>query len=776
MDHLYPPGPESVADDLTAPGPTYKRQAKVALLSLMLFIALYLSLTGWFAWTAYDYFITAPYSPQGELWAYVSAGCAAFLTVFLVKALFFVNHGGEINDIEITAEDEPQLFEFLFRLADEAGAPRPHRVFLSPRVNAAVFYDLTLLNLIFPSKKNLEIGLPLVNGLNLGEFKAVLAHEFGHFRQGSMAVGRWVYVAQQVATHIVYQRDILDRFLVGLSGFDLRIAWIGWILRLVVWALRALLDTVFSLVVLAQRSLSREMEFHADMVSVSLTGSDALVHALHRLGAADDAWERTLSFAGQELQAGRAVSDIFVIQKIITQRMKDILDDEHYDSPPPLPDVGCENHRVFDAQDAQPPRMWSTHPPNHDRENNAKKQYIACEIDARPAWDVFADPQAMRERMTEHLLGQGAQQAEIRKSPVADSVSLVNQQYTKNIFDRRYRGSYMGRSIVREYENAGEAIASVDPSMSVQEQFATLYPSDLSERMEHWRHLEREKETLRALRDGLLEPPDGVMRHRGEVIKRKELPDAIDEMREECNVARRELCEHDRQVRGVHNAAAEKLGEGWRDYHTGLVQLLHYADHTSANLGDIHGRIGNVWAVITADGKISSSEVKQLIEVATELWHVLLSVKDAIPGVYFSADIAHSLGAGSWNAFVNEEFNLPAPTRENIGDWLGAAEGWIGYYQNSLGALQAESLEKLLAAEALIEKATTEGIDPGAPPSPGRVTAEYPVLLPNTERKLQRRLGLWDSFQTATGFLPGLARFAVAATIVGGILGLGIYL
>ena len=47
-------------------------------------------------------------------------------------------------------------------------------------MNAAVFYDLSIFNLFFPSKKNLEIGLGLVNVLNLGEFKAILAHEFGH--------------------------------------------------------------------------------------------------------------------------------------------------------------------------------------------------------------------------------------------------------------------------------------------------------------------------------------------------------------------------------------------------------------------------------------------------------------------------------------------------------------------------------------------------------------------------------------------------------------------
>jgi Zn-dependent protease with chaperone function len=775
MADLYPPGPAAVADDLTAAGPAYKRQAKVALLSLLLFIALYLALTGWFAWTAYSYFVNAAQVEQGALWGYGFAAAAAFLAVFLLKALFFVNRGGEVDDIEVTADDEPQLFEFLHRLADEAGAPRPHRVFLSPRVNAAVFYDLTLLNLVFPSKKNLEIGLPLVNSLTLGEFKAVLAHEFGHFRQGSMAVGRWVYVAQQIATHIVYQRDILDRFLVGLSSIDIRIAWIGWVLRLVVWALRAILDTVFSLVVLAQRSLSREMEFHADMVSVSLTGSDALVHALHRLGAADDAWDRTLGFVGQELAAGRAVADVFVIQKIITQRMKDILDDENYDTPPPLPAENPENHRVFVEENAAPPRMWSTHPPNRDREDNAKKQYITADIDARPAWDVFADPQRLRKSMTEHLLGKGGEVQDIQRPPVTETVALVTQQYTKKIFDRRYRGSYMGRSVVREFATAEEAIADAGSVAAVQQQFAALYPHDLSDRLERWRNLEQEKETLRALRDGLLEPPDGILRHRGRVLKRKELPDAIEEVRAECDEARRDMSMHDRAVRGVHNAAAAMLGPGWRDYHTGLVKLLHYADHSAANLADVHGRLGNLWAVIIADGKVSRGEVKQLLEAARDLYEVLTSIDQAAPGVRLSSDIAKRLGMQSWRAGIGEPFNLPEPTKDNIGDWLGAAETWISYYQNALQALHSESLETLLAAEAVIEKAATAGAAPDDPPSPADVPAGYPVLLPNTERKLQRRLGLWDRFQTATGFFPGLSRFAVATAIVGGLLGAGMY-
>ena len=87
-----------------------------------------------------------------------------------------------------------------------------------------------VLNLLIPSKKNLEIGLGLVNAVSLGELKAVLAHEFGHFAQRSMAVGRWVYIAQQIAGHIVANARRARHVPARLSRFDLRIAWVGWLL------------------------------------------------------------------------------------------------------------------------------------------------------------------------------------------------------------------------------------------------------------------------------------------------------------------------------------------------------------------------------------------------------------------------------------------------------------------------------------------------------------------------------------------------------------------
>src|SRR5262249_18853569 len=164
------------------------------------------------------------------------------------------------------------------------------------------------------SRKNLEIGLGLVNVLSLGELKAVLAHEFGHFAQRTMAVGRWVYIAQQIAGHIVARRDALDAFLARLSRVDIRIAWIGLLMPIIVWSVRSLVDLVFRIVVLAQRARSREMEFQADLVAVSTTGSDALIHALHKLAAADQSWSRAVDFANSEIREGHGVKDLFSVQ------------------------------------------------------------------------------------------------------------------------------------------------------------------------------------------------------------------------------------------------------------------------------------------------------------------------------------------------------------------------------------------------------------------------------------------------------------------------------
>ena len=496
---------------------------------------------------------------------------------------------------------------------------------------------------------------------------------------------------------------------------------------------------------------------------------------MHKLHAADDAWERARVVAGQELSQGRVVSDVFVIQKIVTQRMKDIVDDEFYDAPPPIPAIHPEEHRVFATERAHPPRMWSTHPPNRAREDNAKEIYVAAPIDARPAWDLFTQPAELRSRMTEHLLKRNPDAAELPKVALTDTVASVNKQYTKVTYQRRYRGVYMGRSVVRDADSVTDLFADELISGDVRAGFAAIYPAELTARIEYWRNLEEERDTLQAIYDGTLASPDGVIRHRGTILKRKQLPVAINELEVECNIARRELQDHDRLVRSVHRAAATEIGNGWPEYHFGIVSLLHYADHTEANLIDARKCLNSRWSVVIADGKISASELRDLLVVAQDLYAVMLAIEAQKGEVRLCNHVTAEMGVSDWRKMLHEDFGLVEPTAENLGDWLEVLDGWLDYFQEGIAALRRESLEALLGVETLLERGIFTRHAIGIAPEPAAVPADYALLLPLSGRQLQKKMGLWDRFQIADGLLPGLARFAVATTIVGGLLGLGMW-
>lgn len=766
MESKYPQGPAQVRSTLTEASSTYKQRVWLALAGLGLFISAYLATTAYFVWTTYQ--LVTDGMGMGWLGRIIMVFCYGVLSVFMVKGFLFVKHGGHDEDLEVTAEQEPLLFDFLHRLADEAGAPRPHRVFLSGEVNAAVFYDVSFKNLILPTHKNLVIGLGLVNVLTLSELKAVLAHEFGHFAQRSMAVGRWIYMAQQVASHTVYARDWLDGFLRGLSYMDFRIAWVGWLMRLVIWAIRSIMDTAFGLVVMAQRALSREMEFHADLVAVSLTGSDALVHALHRLQAADEAWDEALDLAGDELSEGRKVADVFAVQSRVVERIAAVLDDDSYGQVPQLPDTDRALHRVFKRELAHPPRMWATHPPNREREDNAKREYVEAQLDDRSAWVLFQDPEAVKRAMTDHLFARVEVDKEggLEQLALPATLATVDQRFSGVHLDRQYRGAFLGRSVVRDVATPDALYGEAPPADQIGAALDRVYPAELGEDLERWKNLEGELQALEAIRDGRLDAPDGIIRHGGDTVTRKELPAVIEQVKGEVKAARAAVAAHDRDSRTAHRAAAAALGAGWEAFLVGLADLLHYTDHTRANVGDAHGFLANVWEVITADGNISSKEQKRLVMAATELHVALWEVFEARDQVVLPEPLAAELEVKSWSEMLPNRFALPAPEDDNLGDWLDDCGAWVRGTIGALSAVHAAAQTALIKGEQYVAQCYRQGADPGQAPAPARTPQSYKAMPPGAGRERQTRLGLWDRFQTAEGLVPSVARFATAAGLL----------
>jgi hypothetical protein len=265
-------------------------------------------------------------------------------------------------------------------------------------------------------------------------------------------------------------------------------------------------------------------------------------------------------------------------------------------------------------------------------------------------------------------------------------------------------------------------------------------------------------------------PTDGRIVFRGKEISRGDLPETIRKVREEEEKLRQRILAHDQRCRAAHLAAAEELGYSWRNYLVGLIELLHYAEHTLADLQDAHGLLSNVVAVVTADRRVTSSELKRLIATANELHAVLARIYEARSTLRLDEKLCEQLSVKGWEEIL-EEFKLPPADEGNINDWMEVIDGWVGATAGALSSLYGAALEQLLITEDMIGRHLQNSSNPEAAPAPSAAPSGYPAFLAGQERKRQKKLGLWDRFQTADGTLGTVSRLLVAGAFVGAVLG-----
>jgi Zn-dependent protease with chaperone function len=93
---------------------------------------------------------------------------------------------------EVTRGRAPELFAMIDALRRELRAPRFHHVLVTDEFNAGVI-QVPRLGVFGWPRNYLLIGLPLMKALSVDQFKAVLAHEFGHLAGGHGRMSNWIY-------------------------------------------------------------------------------------------------------------------------------------------------------------------------------------------------------------------------------------------------------------------------------------------------------------------------------------------------------------------------------------------------------------------------------------------------------------------------------------------------------------------------------------------------------------------------------------------------------
>ena len=416
--YSYPLAPQKLPPKLTQLPGVYKFKVALAILSIILFFALYFSLVGFSLWLLNEtFFYSMDTINKWTILLKISAVAFALaFAIFSIKFLFHLKNVQPANRIEVDLKKESRLAEFIENICKETGAPRPKKVFVDPDVNAYVSYSNVWLSLFFPTRKNLTIGLALVEALNLSELKAVVSHEFGHFAQRSMKIGSYIHSANSIIHHMVFTRDKWDEILDHWRALDIRLSFGAWFLTPVIWLVRQLMFLFYRMLNRMHSLLSQEMEFNADKVAVSTSGSLPIVSSLWKLEYGQRSWSRVLNNALLALKKDIRVKNLYTHNAFSMERMREEISTSLQALKPD--DRGGKMY--FSSSANSKIGMYESHPPNDKRETNAKTPFVTADLVELPAWSVFKHPEEIQERMT-HLVYKdylGSKQREITEAAI----------------------------------------------------------------------------------------------------------------------------------------------------------------------------------------------------------------------------------------------------------------------------------------------------------------------------------------------------------------------
>ncbi len=359
---------------------------------------------------------------------------------FLLKFLFKSNKIDRSHFHEITKKDEPELFELISKIVEAVGTSFPKKVYLSTEVNASVFYDSNFWSMFFPVKKNLHIGLGLVNSTRKEELKAILAHEFGHFSQRTMKVGSYVYNVNQVIFNMLYDNDSCNKVIqnwASASGyFSIFVIIAVKIVEGIQWILRVMYDVVNK----SYLALSREMEFHADEIAANVTGYEPLKSSLLRMNLADYSYNSVLSFYEGKISESLKSENIFEEQKFLQNFLAK---EDNLRVINNLPEVSLEELNKFNKSKLVIKDQWTSHPSTEDRINRLEATNILSKNSVSSlANELFYDIQKTQKQLTQKLF----EKIEYSETPILNSLENFKlefqNEFVKNTFSKVFNGYY----------------------------------------------------------------------------------------------------------------------------------------------------------------------------------------------------------------------------------------------------------------------------------------------------------------------------------------------
>jgi Zn-dependent protease with chaperone function len=305
-------------------------------------------------------------------------GVMVFVTLAAMARSLFVRGKDRDPGQRLVLSGHPRLLSILNEAAERIGTRPVDSVYLTPGTEISVLERGGMLGQWRgTSERCLVLGAAVLDGMRVRELKAILAHEYGHFRNEDTAGGGFALaVRRSLFTFAMHMAR-------GGAASTINPAW---------WFVRAF-ERVFHRV---SQGAARLQETLADRWAAYAYGSEAFAHGLTHVVA------QTVRFnAHVQATLGEVVP-----AKVPLANLYGFVPS----SPVDAKKVGEQAEREM----SRPASPYDSHPPPADRIAYVRKFELAgppeTDDDVRDAWTLLSEREAIEKRMTDEVRAQLAAQ------------------------------------------------------------------------------------------------------------------------------------------------------------------------------------------------------------------------------------------------------------------------------------------------------------------------------------------------------------------------------
>jgi heat shock protein HtpX len=179
----------------------------------------------------------------------------------------------KINGVPIDLKQEKRLAGEIESISTAMREPMPSEVYLLGDANAFVSESNGFLGM--GKRRVMGLGLPLLEMLSIAQFRAVLAHEFGHYYAGDTRLGPWVYNTRKSMARAYENLGSKSEVLKFLRRWAVVYA--------VFMVLMSAMRVYWNIFMRVTQAISRQQEFRSDELACHIAGSQGLIEGLEKI-------------------------------------------------------------------------------------------------------------------------------------------------------------------------------------------------------------------------------------------------------------------------------------------------------------------------------------------------------------------------------------------------------------------------------------------------------------------------------------------------------------